>query len=80
MKSSHSGRVASAILEMADDLHRVGIMAEPPHEKITLRHLGRGALVPAEPISGEEIRVPRERRSARRATPRERRRYEKENN
>ncbi len=62
MTSSHSGRVTGAILEMANDLHGVGIMDEPTHGKITLRHLVKGALDTAEPISGEEIRVPRERR------------------
>jgi putative transcriptional regulator len=53
--------VVEAILEMADDQLRLGIMTKAEHEKITIRHLGPQALRTAEPISGEEIRALRER-------------------
>jgi putative transcriptional regulator len=53
--------VVEAILEMADDQLRLGIMTKADHEKITIRHLGPQALRTAEPISGEEIRALRER-------------------
>ncbi len=54
-------RVVEAILEMADDQLRSGLMDHAAHEKITLRHLGPKALSTAQPISGEEIRTLRER-------------------
>ena len=53
-------RLDEAINEMADDMHRLGIMDTATHEKITLRHLGKQPLDAAEPISGEEIRALRE--------------------
>ena len=54
-------RVTQEILEMADGMHRLGIMDEVTHEQITVRHLGRDRLPTATPISGEEIRMVRER-------------------
>jgi putative transcriptional regulator len=45
---------------MAGDMHRLGIMDTPTHDKITLRHLGKQPCAAAEPISGEEIRALRE--------------------
>lgn len=56
-----ANRVVEAILEMADDQLRSGLMDKAEHEKITIRHLGQNALSTAEPISGEEIRTLRER-------------------
>jgi putative transcriptional regulator len=53
-------RLSEAILEMAADQHRVGIMDDATYRKITLRHLGPQALGAAEPIGGEEIRSMRE--------------------
>jgi putative transcriptional regulator len=53
--------VVEAILEMADDQLRTGIMTKAEHEKITIRHLGPQALRTAQPISGDEIRALRER-------------------
>ncbi len=53
--------VSEAILEMADDQLRGGLMDKATHEKITMRLLGPAALNKAEPISGEEIRKLRER-------------------
>lgn len=52
-------RLAKAILEMADSMHRTGVMDDAAHAKITLRHLGKPAGA-AEPISGDEIRQVRE--------------------
>jgi putative transcriptional regulator len=67
MTNKPSGGVASATLEMADDLHSLGIMDGPTHEKITLRHLGNGAQATAGPISGQEIRGLREQAHLRQA-------------
>ena len=39
-KTKAAGRLDEAILETADDMHRLGIMDGATHEKITLRHLG----------------------------------------
>lgn len=53
--------LSEAILEMADDQFRSGLMDKAAHEKITVRLLGSKALPTAKPISGEEIRKLRER-------------------
>lgn len=53
--------LSRAILETADGMHRVGVMDDTTHEKITLRHLGKTAGGTADPISGDEIRSLRER-------------------
>jgi len=55
-----ANRVVEAILEMADDQLRSGLMDKAKHEKITIRHLGTQVLSTGEPISGEEIRTIRE--------------------
>jgi len=52
--------LAEALLEMAGDQHRLGIMDDAAYRKITIRHLGPEAPHTAEPISGEEIRSLRE--------------------
>lgn len=59
MKLKASG-LAEAILETAGDMHRLGILGEAAHQKITVRHLSPNAVDAAEPISGEEIRMMRE--------------------
>ena len=53
-------RLSEAILEMAEDQHRLGIMDDATYRKITIRHLGKDPLSTAKPISGEEIRNIRE--------------------
>ena len=53
-------RLTRALIEMADDMHRVGIMGATTHAKITLRHLGGNANATAAPITGSEIRRLRE--------------------
>jgi putative transcriptional regulator len=54
-------KVSEAILEMAGDQYRGGLMDKASHEKITVRLLGAQPLPTARPISGEEIRSLRER-------------------
>lgn len=54
-------KVSEAILEMAGDQFRSGLMDKATHEKITVRLLGDQALSTANAISGEEIRSLRER-------------------
>jgi putative transcriptional regulator len=60
MTKETPSRLDEAIIEMADDQRRPGIMDAATHEKITLRHLGKRPVGSAEPISGEEIRGLRE--------------------
>jgi putative transcriptional regulator len=60
MKTKAPSRVTAELLEMADDMHRVGVMDDKTHHQITVRHLGRTPLLTATPISAEEIRAARE--------------------
>jgi putative transcriptional regulator len=60
-KTRNPSRLTKALLETADDMRRAGIMDVAAHEKITLRHLGRRPEAGAEPITGKEIRLLRER-------------------
>lgn len=53
-------RLGEAIVEMAGDQHRLGMMDDASYAKITLRHLGDAAKSVATPISGDEIRSLRE--------------------
>jgi len=59
-KTKVPSRVTLEILEMADDMHRVGIMDGKTHHKITVRHLGRELPATAAPITAGEIRTTRE--------------------
>ena len=52
--------IGKAIVEMAADQHRVGIIDDATYQKITLRHLGAETPSTAQPISGKEIRRVRE--------------------
>jgi putative transcriptional regulator len=54
-------RLAKVLLETAKDMRRAGVMDTAAHEKITLRHLGGQPEPGAEPITGEEIKLLRER-------------------
>jgi putative transcriptional regulator len=56
-----STRLSNALLEMAADQHRVGVLNDAEYRKITIRHLGKESLQTAAPISGDEIRSIRER-------------------
>ena len=53
--------VTEAILEMADDMHRIGLMGDAAYLKITMRHLGKENTPLARPLKAEEIRAMRER-------------------
>ena len=53
-------RVVEAILEMADDQLRSGLIDKAEHEKITIRHMGVRGLGMSMPISGEDVRIMRE--------------------
>jgi putative transcriptional regulator len=59
-KQKTTSRLGAALLEMAADLNRVGIMDDAEYHNITVRHLGARTLGTAEPISGAEIPALRE--------------------
>ena len=52
--------LSEAILEMAGDQYRSGLMDKATHEKITVRLLGAQPLPTVKPISSKEIRKIRE--------------------
>ena len=60
-KNKKLSPVTEAILEMADDMHRIGIMDDAAYGKITMRHLGKDAAPLARPLKAEEIRAMRAR-------------------
>lgn len=55
MTTKKSG-LDKAILEMAEDQHRIGLMSDDAYRKITVRHLGTAAREASKPISAAEIR------------------------
>jgi putative transcriptional regulator len=59
-KQGPLSRLTRELLEMSEDMHRLGIMDDSTHAKITLRHLGEHTPVTAAPITGPEIRQLRE--------------------
>ncbi len=61
MATKKLNRLAEAILETAEGMHRIGVMDDATYRKITVRHLGEKANRLAAPISPEEIRALRER-------------------
>jgi putative transcriptional regulator len=54
-------KLAEAILEMADDQYRVGLMDEKTYRTIIVRHLGKAALANTKPISGKQVLAMRKR-------------------
>jgi putative transcriptional regulator len=54
-------RATEAILETAADMHRIGLMDDTDYNKITMRHLGKNAVINIVPLAGDEIRSMRER-------------------
>jgi putative transcriptional regulator len=61
MATKKLSRLAEAILETAEGMHRIGVMDDAAYRKITVRHLGEKANRLAAPISAKEIRALRER-------------------
>lgn len=53
-------RLAEALLETAEGMHRIGVMDDATYQKITVRHLGVQPSPTTKPISGDEIRSLRE--------------------
>ncbi|HXR37711.1 MAG TPA: helix-turn-helix domain-containing protein [Terracidiphilus sp.] len=61
MAAKQPSRLAQALLETADGMHRIGVMDRAAHGRITVRHLGDEVHRLADPISAREIRALRER-------------------
>src|SRR5215469_7852866 len=59
-KTPQPSRRVMALLEMADDARRAGVMDAATHAKITMRHLGDRADITFEPLTGHDIRKLRE--------------------
>ncbi len=53
-------KVSEAIVEMAGDQNRSGLMDKAAYEKITVRLLGADSLPAAKPVSSNQIRKMRE--------------------
>jgi putative transcriptional regulator len=60
MTKAKTSRLSIELTEMADAQHRLGLMDEATHQKITARHLGSARLPTAEPISAAQVRQVRE--------------------
>jgi putative transcriptional regulator len=60
-RKKETSELSEAILEMAEDMHRLGIMGDENYRKITMRHIGLNPLPTSEPITPDEIRTLRER-------------------
>ena len=60
MTTKKTSRLSEAILEMAGDQNRLGIMSDEDYRKITIRHLGPKAPASARAISAKKIRSMRE--------------------
>jgi putative transcriptional regulator len=60
-KKKKTSRLTKELLETADDMRRVELLAPVAREKITMRHLGASRSSKLAPITGPQIRTMRER-------------------
>ncbi len=60
MKAKKISRLAEALLETAEGMHRIGIMDDETYRQITVRHLGKEPPAAAQLVTAEEIRNLRE--------------------
>ncbi len=60
MAKKKLSKLAEAILETAEDMHRIGVMDDAAYERITVRHLGVKPISTAKPIGAREIKRMRE--------------------
>ena len=60
MTAKKLSRLAEALLETAEGMHRVGIMDDETYRTITIRHLGKEPQAAAQPVTADEIRKMRE--------------------
>ena len=55
-KAKKTSRLTEALLEMSDDMHRIGIMDDADYSKITMRHLGKAPAVQVQPVKPDDVR------------------------
>jgi len=60
-KRKKPSQLTQALLETAGGMHKVGLLDDATYRKITLRHLGPTDAAKIAPMSGEQIRMIRER-------------------
>ena len=60
MKKKKTSALTKALLETADDMRKAGLLDAKAHDKITMRHLGKGA-PKVSPVTAEQIRAMRTR-------------------
>jgi putative transcriptional regulator len=60
MPAKKLSRLAEALLETAEGMHRIGIMDDETYRTITVRHLGKEPTAAAQPVTADEIRNLRE--------------------
>ena len=60
MKNRKRSRLTEALMETAEDMHRVGILETEEFRQITVRLLGKESLLGAQPLTADEIRNLRE--------------------
>src|SRR5215467_11787445 len=60
MKKTTS-RLTKELVEMAEGMHRIGLLDRAAYEKITMRHLGPKDIPKVSPLTAEQIRAMRER-------------------
>jgi putative transcriptional regulator len=56
-----TSRLAKELVEMAEGMHRIGLLDRAAYEKITMRHLGPKDVPKVSPVTAEQIRAMRER-------------------
>lgn len=61
MKKAKMSKLTKVLLETADGMHRVGVLSDAAHAKITKRHLDTVEAVTIAPLTPREIRTLRER-------------------
>ena len=60
MKTKKRSKLTEALLETAEGMHRIGMLADEEYQQITIRLLGEESLRGSQPITAKEIRNLRE--------------------
>ena len=63
MERKKTSELVDALIEMAEGMHRTGLLDDGTYRRIIIRLLGKSALANVKPISGPEIRRMRQRAS-----------------
>jgi putative transcriptional regulator len=59
-KTKTNARLTKELLEMAEGMHKSGIMDDAAYAKITMRHLNKAEAATLAPLTGDDIRALRE--------------------